>query len=154
MSSRFRFQLQPVLDHRQRILDDRQRELAEKHRDLSEAEAEAARLEADREAQRDALMRDHGSIDGDTLRATYAHLAYLDRAIEDQAVRVAACVAEAQQAQRTLVAANTDRKVLETLKTRRFEAHVADAAQLEQRDSDDQNARRHVRPQPTRGNEA
>jgi len=153
MSARFRFRLQAVLDHRVRIVDERQRELAQKQRDFAQAQAVAAGLCADRESHRDALVRDHVRFDVDTLRATYAHLAYLDRAIADHTVRVAACGAEVEQAQRRLVEANTDCKVLETLKTRRHEAFVAQAAQVEQRDADDLNARRYGHAHLTQGNE-
>lgn len=149
--SRFRFRLQPVLDVRERVVDERQRDLALKKRELIEAEAALAALEAERDAERAALMRDHRSFGVDELRAAYAHLAYLDRAIEDQAVRVRACCDEVDRAQATLVAANTDRKVLETLRTRRHDAFNADVAQAEQREVDDQNARRYGRAQTERG---
>ncbi len=153
MSSRFRFRLQPVLDHRGRIVDERQRDLALKQRERSDAQAIGAALDADREAHRASLMRDHESFDVDRLRATYTYLAALDRAIDDHAIRLAACEAEVVTAQAKLLEANTDRKVLETLKTRRYEAFVADAALLEQRDGDDQNARRHGRAQNQGGSE-
>jgi len=149
--ARFRFRLQAVLDVRERAFDDRRRELAVKLREHEDAEAALAALHADRDAQRDTLTREHRSFDADALRTTYAHLAYLDRTIEDAAVRVAACAAEVEQAQQKLVAADTQRKVLDTLRTRRLEAFTADAALLEQRDSDDQNARRYGRAQQQRG---
>jgi flagellar FliJ protein len=145
--SRFRFRLQPVLDVRERIQDERQRELALKQRELVEAEAAFDDLQSERETQRDALTRDHRSCGVDELRAAYAHLAYLDRAIEDQSVRVAACAGDVARAQAKLVAANTDRKVLETLRTRRHDAFRADQALVEQREVDDQNARRYGRAQ-------
>lgn len=148
--SRFRFRLQPVLDVRERIQDERQRELALKSRDLVQAEAVLAVLEGDRETQRDALTREHRSFGVDELRAAYAHLAYLDRSIADQTVRVAACNDEVAHAQTKLVEANTDRKVLETLRTRRHDAFRADAALTEQREVDDQNARRYGRAQQTK----
>ena len=154
MTSRFRFRLQPVLEHRERVLDGRQRAFAQKQRDLADAEAIAAALDTERENQRAALTRDHKRITVDELRATYAHLAFLDRSIADQAARRAACNAELEQAQAELIAANTDRKVLQTLKARRFEAHRADEAQLEQRDVDDQNARRYVRTLKPQENES
>lgn len=148
--SRFRFRLQPVLDVRARLQDERQRELALAQRDTNDAEAALADLEDARDAQRAALTREHRSIDGDALRATYAHLAYLDRAIDDQLARVAACRAEVEQAQARLLAANTDRKVLETLRDRRYEAFNAQAALAEQLEVDDQNARRYGRTQNER----
>jgi flagellar biosynthesis chaperone FliJ len=130
--SRFRFRLQPVLDVRERVQDERQRDLALKKRDLVEAETALAALEADRDDQRAALVRGH-------------------RAIEDQAVRVSACGDEVDRAKAKLVAANTDRKVLETLRTRRRDAFNAEVAQAEQREVDDQNARRYGRAQTERG---
>jgi flagellar export protein FliJ len=145
--ARFRFRLQPVLDVRTRVQDERARELALKQRDHSEAEAAHAALEAEREAQRAALSENHRAFDVDALRATYAHLAYLDRAIDDAAVRVAACADEVERAQRQLLAATTDRKILETLRTQRHEAFTSDAALVEQRETDDQNARRYGRAQ-------
>jgi flagellar FliJ protein len=145
--SRFRFRLQPVLDVRQRIQDGRQRELALKQCELNDAETVLAALSSDREAQRAALTHNHQSFGVDALRATYAHLAYLDRSIDGQHVRIAACVDEVQRAQAKLVAANTDLKVLQTLKTRRHEAFSADEALTEQREVDDQNARRYGRAQ-------
>jgi flagellar FliJ protein len=149
--ARFRFRLQSVLDVRERIQDERQRELALKARECIDAEAALAALAADREARRGALTRDHRSFGVHELRATYAHLAYLDRALEDAAVRVAACTDEVRRAQAKLIAANTDRKVLETLRTRRTEAYNADAALAEQREVDDQNARRYGRAQNNAG---
>jgi flagellar FliJ protein len=149
--SRFRFRLQPVLDVRERVQDERQRDLALKKRDLVEAETALAALEADRDDQRAALVRGHRSFGVDELRTAYAHLAYLDRAIEDQAVRVSACGDEVDRAKAKLVAANTDRKVLETLRTRRRDAFNAEVAQAEQREVDDQNARRYGRAQTERG---
>ncbi|MGD0474089.1 MAG: flagellar export protein FliJ [Candidatus Velthaea sp.] len=145
--SRFRFRLQPVLEVRERVVDECQRDLALKARDLLEAETVLANLARDREARRDALTRDHRSFGVEELRAAYAHLAYLDRSIDEQTVRVAACGDEVTRAQAKLMAANTDRKVLETLRTRRHEAFRADAALVEQREVDDQNARRYGRAQ-------
>ncbi len=149
--SRFRFRLQPVLDVRARALDDRRREHAQKQRECDDALALLAAAVRDRDAQRESLTRDHRSFDVDALRTAYAHLAYLDRAIEDHGVRVAACRDEVERAQQKLAAANTDRKVLETLRTRRFEAFTAEAALIEQREADDQNARRYGRAQQERG---
>ncbi len=152
--ARFRFRLQPVLDARRRTLDERQLALAAKQRERNAAQSELDALDAQRDAQRDLLLRDHTAFDVDALRATYAHLAYLDRSIEDQQIRVAACDAEVSRTQHKLVTAHTDVRVLETLKTRRHEAFTADEALVEQREVDDQNARRYGRVQHERENSA
>jgi flagellar export protein FliJ len=152
--SRFRFRLQPVLDVRARVQEERQRDLAFALRDLADAQTALGDLSAARDAQRESLTREHRSFDVDALRTTYAHLAYLDRAIDDQAVRVAACGDEVERAQARLRAASTDRKVLETLRARRHDAFTALAAQAEQYEVDEQNARRYGRAQNERGDRA
>ncbi|MFN2462047.1 MAG: flagellar export protein FliJ, partial [Candidatus Velthaea sp.] len=118
---------------------------------LEEGRAQLQFLATRRDGQRATLQQGHKAFDADTLRATYAHLAYLDRAIEDQHVRVEACEAEFARAQAKLLAASKDRKVLETLKTRRREAHDSALAQADQRTLDDQNARLFGRTQLQRG---
>jgi flagellar export protein FliJ len=50
-----------------------------------------------------------------------------------------------------LIEAARDRKVLETLKDRRREAYQLEAAQAEQRELDDQNARLFERANPFEG---
>jgi flagellar export protein FliJ len=90
-------------------------------------------------------------MDADTLRFTYAHLDYLDRVIVVAQQRVDACIAATAQAHAQLVAAARERKVLETLKDRRREAYLLAAAQAEQRELDDQNARLHERAYPIEG---
>lgn len=150
--ARFRFQLDPVLGHRERIESERQRECAAAQRAVAEAEAMRDGLAADRDAYRETLRRDHRSFDAELLRATYAHLAYLDRAIEDAEAQVAACRAEAQRRLAVLIAAAKDKKVLETLKIRRREAFDAESASAEQRTLDDMNARSFGRAQLQRGN--
>lgn len=142
---RFRFRLDPVLRLRERVESERQREFAEKQRAVVEAEAVRLELDRQREWHRISLARDHKTFDSVLLRATYAHLAYLDRAIEDQAVRVAACIAEADRAHIKVLAAMKDRKVLATLKDHRREIYDAQSAVIEQRDLDDANARSYGR---------
>ena len=147
----FRFRLDPVLGHRERI----ERERAGEHARNVAAQREAQRVldafTASREATRTALTRDHGKLDATTLRATYTHLEYLDRAIVAAQQRVDACAVATDTARRNLVAAAKDRKVLETLKERRREAHHLDAALAEQRELDDLNARLFERAQPPEG---
>jgi flagellar FliJ protein len=152
--ARFRFRLQSVLDVRSRVVDERQRELALRQRELGEARDRLAFLEDARDRQRATLERDHRSFDVEALRATYGHLAYLDRAIEEQSVCVAACAADVERAQHKLVVANTDRKVLETLRSRRYDAFTSDLAEHEQREVDDLNARRFGRARNERGDQA
>jgi flagellar protein FliJ len=147
----FRFRLEPVLGHRERTEQERAGDHARAVGDQRAAERVRDDFIARRDASRAQLVRDHAQLDGDTLRATYVHLDYLDRAINGAQERVDACVAEVERARRKLVDAAKDRKVLETLKQRRREAFELDAALLEQRELDDLNARLHERVHPLEG---
>ncbi|GAC1591320.1 MAG: flagellar export protein FliJ [Candidatus Velthaea sp.] len=148
---KFKFRLDPVLDLRERVEDEKQRTLSTKQRDLIDAQAVCDSLENEREVHRSALTSGHQSLDAHALRVTYAHLDYLDREIEAQSERIAACAAEVERALAALSDASKDRKVLETLKVRRREAFDATVAQADQRELDDQNARQYGRAQLQRG---
>lgn len=137
----FRFRLKPVLELRERTEQQR----ASEHAAALDAQLAAERARDGfilrRDRLREELVREHGGLDVATLRATYAHLDYLDRAIIDADVRVAECIRETETARLTLVEAAKERKVLETLRERRREAHDEEAALVEHRELDDMNAR-------------
>src|SRR6202163_4935289 len=127
--------------HRERIEYARVAEHGRALADQLAAERMRDHLLSNRDELRERLVREHARFDADTLRATYTHLDYLDRAIVAAQQRADACAAETERARRVLVEAARDRKVLETLKERRREAFVLDAALAEQRELDDMNAR-------------
>lgn len=149
--TKFRFRLDPVLGHRERA----EREAAGVHAKMLADQLAAERMRDDlvdrRDGMRGELIERHMRFDADHLRATYAHLDYLDRAIRAADERVAACVAETARAHTKLVEAARERKVLETLKERRREAFDLEVAQAEQRELDDLNARSFERAHPFEG---
>ena len=142
---KFRFTLQPVLEHRQRIEDEKQQVLAQRKRALDAAETELQRLNAEFRASSNALREQHRSFDADTLRLHYAHLQFLDRTIVEQIKIVAERRVALERARTDLLAASKDRKVVEKLKDRRRETYVAEESRIEQNELDDNNARRHAR---------
>ena len=150
MSPKFRFRLDPVLGHRERVERERAGEHAQALADQLAAQRMYDEIVEKRDELRLRLVREHAHFDAETLRSTYTHLDYLDRAIIASLQRVEACAAETERARVRLVAAAKDRKVLETLKERRQEAHQLDAALADQRELDDQNARLFGRAQPVR----
>ena len=75
------------------------------------------------------------------MRATYAHCEYLDREIVNQHAVVDRVRETAELERAKLIDLTKDKKVLETLKTRRSEAFEAEAAAIEQNQLDDINAR-------------
>lgn len=147
----FRFRLEPVLSHRERIERERSGEHARALADQLAAEAARDALIARRDASRATLLHEHNRLDAETLRVTYSHLGYLDRAIVAAQQRVDACAAETARYRARLVEAARDRKVLETLKERRKETFLLDAAHADQRELDDQNARLHERAHALEG---
>jgi flagellar FliJ protein len=148
---KFRFRLDPVLGHRERVETERAGEHGQMLADQLAAERVLDELRAKRDELRGRLVREHAAFNAETLRSTYSHLDYLDRAIVAAAQRVDACIAETERARLRLVEAARDRKVLETLKERRRETFQLDAALADQRELDDQNARLFDRAQAYEG---
>lgn len=142
---KFRFSLEPVLDHRERIEDEKQRVFGERQRELKAAEDELARLNAEFKRYSTVLLHDHAALSSDELRWHYAHLEYLDRCMTMQHSIIFQRRAAVERAREDLVAASKDRKVIEILKDRRLEEHRAVEAAIEQRELDDTNNRRESR---------
>ncbi len=142
---KFKFMLEPVLDHRERIEDEKQQVHAERGRELAAAQDELDRL--DREFKRySATLRDeHKHFTSEQLRAHYAHLEYLDRYITMQHGIVSQRRLAVERARVDLVEASKERKVIEKLKDKRFEEHQALEAAFEQKELDDANNRQHSR---------
>ena len=142
---RFRFALEPVLGHRQRIEDEKQLLLAQRQHELKNAQDELARLNAQFKRYSLALRDDHANLSTDELRWHYAHLEYLDRCMVMQHAVITQCKSAVEYARREVIDAGKERKVIEKLKDKRFEQHRAMEAAIEQRELDDDNARRHAR---------
>ncbi len=147
----FKFRLDPVLGHRERVEHEKAAEHGRALADQLAAAQMRDRLLSNRDELRERLVREHAEFDAETLRATYTHLDYLDRAIVAAGQRVDACAAETERARARLVDAAKDRKVLDTLKERRREAHDLETALADQRELDDQNARVFERAHPFEG---
>jgi flagellar FliJ protein len=148
---KFKFRLDPVLDQRERAEQERAGEHARALAQQLAAQRMYDEVVERRDGMRLRLVREHARFDADTLRSTYTHLDYLDRAIVAAQQRVDACLAATELARVRLVEAARDRKVLETLKERRHEAFRLDVALADQRELDDQNARQFGRAHPFEG---
>lgn len=142
---KFKFPLQPVLEQRERIEEEKQIAFAARQRELRAAQADLDRLDGQFRANSDRLRRDHKQLCTDDLRAHYAHLEYLDRAITMQHGVVSQCRFAAERARVDLLEAGKERKVIEKLKERRMEEHRQLVAAQEQKDLDDANNRRFAR---------
>ena len=148
---KFRFRLDPVLQHRARIEQERAGEHARALADQLAAQRMFDGIATKRDELRARLVREHAQFDAEALRSTYLHLDYLDRALVAARQRVDACIAQTERARQKLVDAAKERKVLETLKERRHEAFRHEAALADQRELDDQNARAFERAHPFEG---
>lgn len=142
---KFVFSLQPVLEQRQRIEDEKQQIVAQRRRACDEAEAELKRLNDEFRESTERLRASHAELEAEDLRLHYAHLQFLDRTIVAQIQIVAERRVALDRARNDLLAASKERKVVEKLKSRRKDAHVAEEARIEQNELDDGNARRHAR---------
>jgi flagellar FliJ protein len=142
---KFRFTLQPVLEHRERIEDDLKAVLAARQRDLDAAELELDGFTRRYAAHSELLRGEHRALAAEDLRMQYAHVAFLDRAIDAQLGVVAQRRAAVDRARADLLEASKDRKAVEKLKDRRRDAHAEEERRVEQNELDDSNARRHGR---------
>ncbi|HTZ53856.1 MAG TPA: flagellar export protein FliJ [Candidatus Acidoferrum sp.] len=139
---RFSFPLQPVLDHRKRIEDEKQLVVAQRKRALDEAERELTRLN-DEFRLHAAMLRDkHKKLETRELQSIYAHLQFLDRCIVAQIRIVAERRVALDRARAELLEASKEKKVVEKLKERRRETFVLEEQRVEQKELDDNNARR------------
>lgn len=145
----FVFNLEPVLAHRERREKEQQLVLATALMKVRDAERYRDDLIARRDALRQRLHDHHAEMELTELRAAYAHCDYLDREIVAQYEVVSRLSLAAEAERMKLVAATKDKKVLETLKTRRRETFEADAATVERNALDDINARTFDRAQAT-----
>lgn len=143
--AKFKFTLEPVLDHRERIEEEKQQILAERLRELKAAEDELARLNGEFRRYSTTLREDHAKLSSEELRWHYAHLEFLDRCMTMQHGVIFQRRTAVDRARADLTAASIDKKVIEKLKDRRLEEHQALQAALEQKDLDDTNNRRFTR---------
>jgi flagellar protein FliJ len=153
MAKRFAFNLQPVLDHRQRIEDEKKQVVALRRRACDEAKAELDRLNGEFREHATLVRTQHHEFDGETLRAHYGHLHFLDRVIDAQIRLLAERQAALERARKDLVAAQKDRKVVDKLKERRRAAFVAEEMRIEQSELEDANARAYGRMQRIGGSQ-
>lgn len=139
--ARFVFQLDPVLDYRQRLEDEQQIALAAAVSAQRSAEAQRDDYIARRNAMRDRLVKYHRDMNSIELRATYAHCDFLDRAIVEAQRVVDKLRKKTDEERAKLIVKTKDKKIIATLKDRRREQFDADIAAYDQRESDEINSR-------------
>ncbi|HEY1729793.1 MAG TPA: flagellar export protein FliJ [Candidatus Baltobacteraceae bacterium] len=143
--ARFVFRLAPVLRQRERIEEQKKQLLAREQRVLADAEARREMLRTRRENLARELIAEHRKLDAEGLRLAYGHLDFLAREITGADYHVAACQQAVERARAVLVRATKDRKILDRLQERQREAFKVEQLRLEQRELDDDNARRYHR---------
>jgi len=143
--ARFVFRLAPVLRQRERVEEQKKLFLAREQRVLADAEARREMLRTRRERLARELIAEHRKLDIEGLRLAYAHLEFLAREITAADYHVAACQQAVERAREVLVRATKDRKILDRLQERQLEAFKREELRLEQRELDDDNARRYIR---------
>jgi|SRR5579872_5120433 len=143
--ARFVFRLAPVLRQRERIEEQKKLLLAREQRVLADAEARREMLRNKRESLARELIVEHRNLDFEGLRLAYAHLDFLAREITAADWHVAACQQAVDRAREVLVRASKDRKILDRLQEHQRDAFKREELRLEQRELDDDNARRYSR---------
>lgn len=144
----FSFPLQQLLDLRSRAQDEAQRSLAASQR---EALCERERL-SDLSAACVSVAAATSAQPGQPLQPAMLlnnalHLAHLRARAVHQTARVEQCHQQEETQRRLLLEAARQREVLERLKQRRYELHLADEARAESRELDEAAAITFVRQQ-------
>jgi len=142
MARRFRFTLQPLLEHRGRIENQKQQAVALRQIAHDEAQRDLDRLDREFRDSSARLRTEHKRYDLEQLRLHYAHVQFLDRAIVAQIRVVAERRIELDRSRQELLASSKERKIVEKLKERRREAFANEELRIEQNELDDGNARR------------
>ncbi len=142
---KFRFALQPVLEHRKRIEDEKQLVVAARRRALDEAESELTRLNEEFRQHSQTLRTRHSALETGELQSLYAHLQFLDRCTVAQIRIVAERRVALDRARADLLEASKEKQIVEKLKERRKDAFVLEEQRIEQNELDDGNARRYGR---------
>jgi len=140
---KFKFTLAPVLEHRERIEEEKQQVLAARVAELTAAQNELGRLNREFKRYSNSLRDGHKTLTSHQLRAHYAHLEFLDRCMVMQHAVITGYKSAVDRARAELVDASKDRKVIEKLKDKRLEQHQAMEAAFEQKELDENNARRY-----------
>ena len=142
---KFAFSLRPLLEMRERAEEEKQLALAARERELQAAKDELARLNATFKSVSAALRDRHKDLGANELRAHYAHLQFMDRAMVMQHAVIANAQRMVDAARAELMQASKDRKVIDTLRERRLSEHNELVAAEEQKELDDSNNRRFTR---------
>lgn len=127
--ARFVFELQTVLDLRQREERDRERALAAALRERADAEREVQRLHRAAADERDELrhaLAPGAAVQLPAARAQAAASVRLETLLRAAALRLSSAHQKAQAARRALILATTKRKAAQTLRDRRYEAWKLD----------------------------
>lgn len=142
----FSFHLQQLLELRSRAQDEAQRSLADSQR---EGRDERERLDhlsvACVSAAEATTARPGQPLQAAMLLNNGLHLAQLRAKSIAQTARVQQCRRQEEARRRQLLEAAQQREVLERLKQRRYEAHLAEATRAESRELDETAAMMFVR---------
>ncbi|TAM61610.1 flagellar export protein FliJ [bacterium] len=138
---RFTFSLQPVLDVRERRERERMQRLAQAQLELQQAQERLEELDRERQGETRVVRERHSQLELEELQAYYAHLEHLAAESACQRERVAEAQRRVETSRTELIAASTDKRVVERLKERRHEDFLHEERLAEQRQVDDDNAR-------------
>ncbi len=118
--ARFVFQLEGVLEHRRHVERQKQRDLAVAQAQLSQLEAELRRLDESVRQTNEDVRRNHltGVLDMNFLAAHRRFMNATQRQAMNLVQRMALAQRKAQEAQKALIEAAKQRKVIEKLRER------------------------------------
>ncbi|MGI6036925.1 MAG: flagellar export protein FliJ [Limnochordia bacterium] len=135
----FTFTLQKVLDLKQKLEDELSLRLAEQERKLAQAQEQLRRLEAQQANQLQELeaLQRRSALAMDLIALYHQHLLYLRECQQTQATYIEALRRERDQRREELVQVSKERKALEKLKEKQFQAYQREMLRQEQKQLDE-----------------
>jgi flagellar export protein FliJ len=136
---RFSFSLEPVFRYRREIEDQKQRTLAEALKQLARAEDDLGALHEKFKRHADVLRTKYKTLQTQHLQRYYAQMEEVSGCISSCNRVIAQCRITVERARIEVIAASTERRIIETLKANRLAEHLAREAAAEQKDLDEAN---------------
>lgn len=134
----FRFNLQQILNFRRQNEESKEFELAQANRVLQQEEDRLAFFTDRRDLyQQELLDRQKEGVSPAELALYTAYMAFLKEKIEWQMEAVATARKQVEEKKEELLAARKDRKILDRLRSKKYEAYLADSRKDEMKHLDE-----------------
>ena len=142
----FKFNLEPVLDHKKRQHDKAQETLAKAAQHYRQGAAELQALEREKQIKREDFKNEQkGALDISSLVQHLRYLTYLGRSVKIKADDLVLRQEEVARCKAAMIKIFRDKKAIEKLKEKRQQEYLSDVRTAEQKIIDETATGRYIR---------